>query len=244
MKLHFVSSGKAVAQEVLSTMTKRYGQCDVAEADCVVSLGGDGTALRALTIAQRDGKPVYALRLEGSLGNLGNIFHAEGLAEHIATARPLRFHPLEASVRTESGTSTVQGINEIVLVRQGRQTSKLRVLIDGRELAPCLTGDGLLVATPVGSSAYNRSAGGAVLDPGARLLAITALLPFQPGTWCNRVLADEAVVMIEVIEPNYRRVKLEAGQQTIDNVRHARITRSTQSLTLLFDRDASLLRLP
>lgn len=240
-KLHFIASGKQIAQNFWVTLTERYGQASLAEADCVVALGGDGTALRALALAMPQQKPVFGLRLEGSVGFLGNDFRLEGLTERIQNAASVRLHPLQAAVTAETGSHHVLGINEIALVRQGRQTAKLRVLVDGEEFARHLTGDGLLVATPIGSTAYNRSAGGAVLGFESHLIALTALLPFRSGEWYNRVLADTAIVTVEVIEPDYRRIKLEAGQQTVDNVRHVRITRSSESLTLLFDRDRSSL---
>jgi NAD+ kinase len=84
--LHFYASGKPAAQAALADLIARYGQCDIATADCVVAIGGDGTTLRALSSLMPYGKPVFALRLTGSFGFIGNVFHLDGLGERIAKA--------------------------------------------------------------------------------------------------------------------------------------------------------------
>ena len=235
-RIHFVASGKPVAQTILAELVERYRIATLADADYVVAVGGDGTILQALHASMPYGKPVFGMRVSGSRGLLGNILDLSGLPERLKAASRLTFHPLEALVhRAGGGTVSLLGINEIVLVRQGRQAAKLRLVVDGTELASCLTGDGVLVTLPLGSRAYNRSAGGPVLLPGSGLLALTGLLPLPSNNWSNHVLLHDAVIAAEVLEPDYRRVKVEAGQETVDNAHHVRITRAPQILTLLFD---------
>jgi NAD+ kinase len=236
LALHFFASGKPAAQAAMVHLIARYGQCNIATADCVVAIGGDGTTLRALSAVLPYRRPVFALRLAGSFGFIGNIFRLEELGERIAMATRVALHPLRAEISGMDGQSrTATGLNEVVLVRQGPQAVKLRVAVDSVEQAFNFEGDGVLVATALGSMAYNRSAGGPALKFGSNLLALTALLPCRAADGLNQVIADRAIVTIEVLEPDFRRAKVEAGQTTIVDVQQVRIARAEETLTLLFD---------
>jgi NAD+ kinase len=237
LALHFSASGKPAAQTALADLITRYGQCEIGTADCVVAIGGDGTTLRALSAVMPYDKPVFALRLPGSFGFIGNIYQLDGLRERIAIATRVALHPLRAEITGIDGHGrTATGLNEVVVIRQGPQAVKLRVAVDSVEQASSFEGDGVLVATAVGSMAYNRSAGGPALIFGSNLLALTALLPCRSAAGLNQVIADRAVVTIEVLEPDFRRAKLETGQITISDIHQVRIARVEATLTLLFDR--------
>ena len=241
MKIAFVASPKQAAQEALRQLTMRNGQCGVSDADCVVALGGDGTALKALHAVMAAGRqPVYAMRLAGSLGFLANPFALENLPERLHTARRLALRPIKVEVEYEAGSATVFAINEIVLMRQRLQAAKLRVTAGSDQLAP-LIGDGVLVATPIGSSGYNRSAGGSRLPAVSSLLALTALAPYHRSDWCNMVYGDETVIEIEVMDPDHRPVQLQTSMQELPDLRRARISSCHDlPLVLLVDAERGL----
>ena len=165
MKIAFIGSGKSAVQPVLQQLINRYGQCSIDEAEYIVALGGDGTALRALHSAlPMAGKPVFAMRLPDSVGALANQFDLMRLSQRLQQARRVQIHPLKAEAQSVSGAiTTVFGINEIVLMRQRLQAAKLHVRWDGAGDVQQVTADGILIATPVGSTGYNRSAGGPIL---------------------------------------------------------------------------------
>ena len=162
MKIAFIASPKNAAQDALRQLMARYGQCDTSDADYVVSIGGDGTALKALHAVMAGARqPVFAMRIVDSLGFLANPLQVQDLPERLCTARRLTLCPLEVTVEHEADSTTVFAINEIVLLRQRLQAAKLCATAGSDHFAT-LIGDGLLVTTPIGSSGYNRSVGGPV----------------------------------------------------------------------------------
>jgi NAD+ kinase len=163
MKIAFLASPKPEAAHALQELTRRYGQSDLADADYLVTIGGDGTALKALhgALALRE-TPVFAMRVAGSVGALANRLEFAGLHQRLRNARHVSVHPLLAEARQTDGTvKEIRALNEIVLMRQKLQAAKLHISIAEAKLSADLTGDGLLVATPLGSTGYNLSAGGA-----------------------------------------------------------------------------------
>lgn len=236
MNIAFIASAKPDAQTTLDLFTARYGQCALAQADCVVAIGGDGTVLKALhAVMAAAHQPVFAMRIAGSVGHLANALSLSDLPQRIRAARQVSIHPLQAEAVHARGTAIVQGINEIVFSRQRLQTCKIRVSSHGRHFAT-LVGDGMLVASPIGSSGYNRSAGGCDLQSDASLLTLTAIAPQKSSLWCNTVVHNGAVIDVEVIDAAYRPVRLETGLIELPDIVRAHVTcRCDIRLTLLFD---------
>lgn len=241
MRIFFLSSSKPSAQQALLHLIERYGQSTFHEADYVVAVGGDGAALHALhSLPGQVSKPVFSMRHGGSVGFLGNAFSLECLSERLARSSVVHISPLSAKITNTAGESDIAlGINEITLMRQSRQSSRMRLLVNGVERASYFVGDGVLLATPIGSTAYNRSAGGPILPLESKLLTLTGLSVFYPFQWSNLVLADSAVVDLEVLEPTYRPVKLETDVSEYLDVQCVTIRKCTERhLTLLFDHEA------
>jgi NAD+ kinase len=168
MKIAFLSSPRAAAQRALKDLTDRYGQATPEDAEYIVSVGGDGTALRALQATLPiPAKPVFAMRTEASVGILANPLHLTNLRRRLRSAAALTLHPIRADIeQTDGQCRSVFAINEIVLIRQRLQTAKLRYEIQGQQAPTLITGDGLMMVTPLGSTAYNR--GFNALSPLAR----------------------------------------------------------------------------
>jgi NAD+ kinase len=219
------------------------GRATFSQADYVVAIGGDGTALRALhAVLLTARKPVFAMRAAGSLGLLANRFELAGLPQRLQMARTVTLHPLKADAEHAGGASTtVLAINEIVLMRQRLQAAKLRVAAAGGACLAPLVGDGLLVATPIGSTGYNRSAGGPVLPRESSLLALTGLAVHRRSDWSNMIVSNNATIEVEVLEPAHRPVRLETNLQEVADVCRVRISCDRDTgLQLLFDGDPSL----
>jgi NAD+ kinase len=238
MKIAFLASAKPAAQQALSELVQRYGHSDLSDADYLVAIGGDGTALKALHVVLLTApKPVFAMRVAGSLGFLANRLEVADLHHRLRMARSITLHPLKAEAEHASDANTTAfAINEVVLVRQRLEAAKLRVATTGSESPADIIGDGLLVATPIGSTGYNRSAGGPVLPQESSLLALTALAVDRRSDWSNTVVSNSATIEVEVLEPAHRPVRLETGFQEVTDVCRARIScdRDT-ALQLLFD---------
>jgi NAD+ kinase len=182
------------------------------------------------------GKPIYGMH-RGTIGFLMNEFVVEGLIERLAAAHKTVIHPLLMRARDASGKDHEhRAINEVSLFRQSAQAAHLRILIDGRERLPSLVSDGVLVATPAGSTAYNLSVQGAIIPINAPLLALTPISPFRPRRWRGALLPDKAKVTIEVQDADKRPVAAVADHDEVRSVHSVDICmdRAT-SLNMLFD---------
>ena len=214
----FRASRSAVAQEALAALQARYGQAELEEADVVVALGGDGFMLETLKAAQPLGKPVYGMN-RGTVGFLMNEYGEDDLPARLAAAEEAVINPLRMRAGQKDG-KVVEGlaINEVSLLRQGPQASRLKISIDGRSRLDELVCDGALVATPAGSTAYNYSAHGPILPIGSEVLALTAVAPFRPRRWRGALLPKTAVVRFDVLEAEKRPVMADADGSPVEDV--------------------------
>ena len=241
LRIHFTASPRPEAQAALSTLTRLYGQTPPENADVIVPLGGDGWMLETLRDRFTHPVPVYGMH-RGTVGFLMNEFKIEDLPERIDSAQRASINPLEMVAEQVNGqVQTRLAINEVSIIRQSSQSAKLRIVVDDRERLSELTCDGILLATPAGSTAYNLSAHGPILPIGANLLALTPISPFRPRRWRGALLRRNAVVRIDVIDTERRKVAAAADTQEVGDVASVTIKENRHmSLTLLFDEDQAL----
>jgi NAD+ kinase len=240
-RIHFAASQRPAALEAMERMVRRYGQSDIEKANVIVALGGDGFMLETLRGRYADKVPVYGMH-RGTVGFLMNEYEEDGLPERLDSAVKVGLHPLEMKATDVEGkTTTLYAINEVSLLRQSSQTAKLRIEVDGKERLAELAADGILVATPAGSTAYNLSAHGPILPVGANLLALTPISPFRPRRWRGALLRHDAVVKVEVIEADRRPVAASADTQEVRDVALVEIREDhSKALTMLFDEGHAL----
>jgi NAD+ kinase len=239
-RLHFTASPRPEAQTALRTLAKRYGNCDEPDAEIVVALGGDGHMLTTLRRRFADHKPVYGMNC-GTIGFLMNDYVEENLIERLDRAEPVRIHPLVMRAETVAGViEERRAVNEVSLLRQTAQTARLKIHVDGKVRMADLACDGVLVATPAGSTAYNLSAHGPILPIGSSLLALTPISAFRPRRWRGALLARDAKVRIEVLEAEHRPVSATADNLEVRDVASVEIREDTNALTMLFDEGVAL----
>ncbi|CAO1652349.1 NAD kinase [Parasphingorhabdus sp. NYA22] len=231
------------AQEAAEKLKSLIDWVPVEEADRAVVLGGDGFMLQTLhqMLNRRKIMPVYGMNL-GTVGFLMNNWHMEDLNERLAKARAFKVKPLKMEVETISGASfTLPAINEVSLLRETRQTAKLEIEINGRIMMEELVCDGVLIATPAGSTAYNLSANGPILPLTCNLLALTPISPFRPRRWKGAILPDKMEITIRVLNPEKRPVSAVGDQQEVRDVSCVKVAIDrSQSLTMLFDPEHAL----
>jgi NAD+ kinase len=232
----FVAGQTQEAREACTRLEKRYGNAEPAKADVIVALGGDGLMLQTLHKFMKSGKPIYGMH-RGTVGFLMNEFAEEKLAERLATAHITVIHPLLMQARDAQGrTHEHRAINEVSLFRQSAQAAHLRILIDGQERLAELISDGVLVATPAGSTAYNLSAQGPIIPINATLMALTPISPFRPRRWHGALLPDKARVTIEVLEAQKRPVAAVADHDEVRFVQRVDVCMDHDiSINMLFD---------
>ncbi len=240
-RIAFVASPIAEAQQALVRLTKRYGNASPDTADVIVALGGDGLMLQTLHKFMHAGKPIYGMH-RGTVGFLMNEYYDDKLRERLAAARITVIHPLLMRARDADGELVeFHAFNDVHLFRQTYQAARLRILIDGKERLPELVGDGVLVSTPAGSTAYNLSAQGPIIPITASLMALTPISPFRPRRFRGALLPDTAQVRVEVLEPEKRPVAAVADHDEVRAVCSVDIQMDHSIATqMLFDPGHSL----
>ncbi|HEY2227651.1 MAG TPA: NAD kinase [Xanthobacteraceae bacterium] len=217
-RIAFVASPVAEAEEALGRLGRRYGNVPPEQADVIIALGGDGFMLQTLHRFMTSGKPIYGMH-RGTVGFLMNEYSEEHLRERLAAARTTVIHPLLMRARANDGSvHDFHAFNEVSLFRQTYQAARLRILIDGQERLAELVADGVLLATPAGSTAYNLSAQGPIIPIHAQLMALTPISPFRPRRWHGALLPDPAHVRVEVLEAVKRPVAAVADHDEVRNV--------------------------
>ena len=241
MKLAFVASDRPEALEARTRLAHRYGAVREDDADVVVALGGDGFMLEVLHRALTVRRPIYGMN-RGSVGFLMNDYREEGLEERIAAAERTCIHPLRMSAKDARGAAHEGlAINDVSLLRQTRQTAKLRILIDGRVRLEELICDGALVSTPAGSTAYNLSAHGPIIPIDGQVLALTPISAFRPRRWRGALLSHRAKVAFEVLEADKRPVSAVADNVEVRDVLSVEVSEDRDiTLEVLFDNGRSL----
>ena len=237
----FVASPTPEAQDAAVRLAATYASVAPEEADVVVALGGDGLMLQTLHRFMGTAKPIYGMN-RGSVGFLMNDFREDDLLARLEAAHRSVVHPLLMVARDAEGTThTARAINEVSMLRQTYQAAKLKLRIDGKVRLEELIADGLLVATPAGSTAYNFSVGGPILPLHAPLLALTPISAFRPRRWRGALLPDHARVTVDVIEPDHRPVSAVADHTEIRRVARVEVSMDrTVDLVMLHDPGHSL----
>ena len=239
-----VASPTAPAQAAVRELADAHDWVAVEEADLIVALGGDGFMLQTLHAMLERRKPVvpvFGMNL-GTVGFLMNEWRRHGLDERLARVKPFKVVPLAMTAETiDGGIVTLPAINEVSLLRETRQTAKLEVTLNDRVVLAELACDGILVATPAGSTAYNLSAHGPILPLESSLVALTPISPFRPRRWRGAILPARTCIRFRVVDPVKRPVSAVADQREVRDVATVDVTVDRANpLTLLFDPEHAL----
>jgi NAD+ kinase len=240
-RVAFVASDAEAAQLALVDLRREYGTIDPDDAEVIVPLGGDGFMLETLHRFVGKGVPIFGMH-RGSVGFLMNPYELKGLAERLATAQPVILSPLEMTTWDEHGAKArAIAFNEVSLLRETRQGAKLKISVDGVVRLEELMADGILLSTPIGSTAYNLSAQGPIIPLDAQILALTPISAFRPRRWRGALLSHRAKVRIDCLETDKRPISAVADFTEVRDITAVEIEESRDiSMTLLFDREANL----
>jgi len=241
MKAHFFAADTPQAQQARGALIRLYGDTPLESADVVVALGGDGSMLRAMHDSVRHKKPVFGMN-RGSVGFLLNNYREEELMERLQGAHAVKINPLRMKVKTMAGKVQDElAMNEVSLLRETRQTAKLRIKIDAVVRLEELICDGIIVATPAGSTAYNLSAYGPIIPLSAGILALTPISAFRPRRWRGALLPQSSRITFDILEAPNRPVSAVADFTEIRDVETVEIWRDESvEVSLLFDPEMNL----
>jgi NAD+ kinase len=241
MNIFFHASKKPRAQQALVDLKGKYGDAPLDKADVIVVIGGDGTMLRALHAYVDHKAPMFGMNL-GTLGFLLNKNSVDALAERVKKATKFVIHPLQMDAIDKDGKPhTEVAFNEVSLLRETHNSAKIRIHVDDKVRIPELVCDGVMVSTPMGSTAYNSSAGGPILPLDANVLPLTPISPFRPRRWSGALIANKHEIRFEILKPIERTVSATADSKEVRDVREV-VVREARHIkkTLLFDADYSL----
>ena len=241
MKFHFIASENPEAKEALKVLIKRYDQTKLELSDVIIAIGGDGMLLKALRNSIEKNKPVFGLN-KGNVGFLMNELSFDNLENRVQTARKVKMHPLFMSAHKINGNIfTELAVNEVSILRQTHQAAHLKITVDKKERLNELVCDGILVSTPIGSTAYNLSARGPIIPLNANILALTPISSFRPRRWRGALLPQRVKIRIEVLNFDTRPVSATADNVEARDIKYIEIsTDKTKNLTILHDSDHSL----
>ncbi|MGE3745447.1 MAG: NAD kinase [Sphingomonadaceae bacterium] len=238
-----VASPTVAAQSAVEKLRKQHEWVNPDDADIVIALGGDGFLLQTLheMLDRHRIRPVFGMNL-GTVGFLMNEWQPDRLFQRISEAKRFQVSPLRMEAETMEGqVVTSAALNEVSLLRETRQTARLEVTVDGRIAMPELVCDGVLVATPAGSTAYNFSAQGPILPLDSALVALTPISPFRPRRWRGAILPDRTNISFRVLDPRKRPVSAVADQREVREVTRVSVAIDKATpLTLLFDPEHAL----
>ena len=241
MKIHFSSSKHEQAKQLFDEMVGKYSQCDLENSEIIVALGGDGQMLSCLKDSIEFEIPVFGINC-GHVGFLMNEHKPIDLIERIQKAETAPIHPILMQARQLNGARKEGlAINEVSLLRQTHNAAHCQITINSRIELEQLVCDGVMVATPAGSTAYNLSASGPIIPIGAELLALTPISPFRPRRWQGALIPASSTVNIKVLSPEFRPQSVTADSLEVRNIIEVDIRQAKEiTLRLLFDAGASL----
>lgn len=240
-KIAIVSSSVKTAREAGAKLKSLYKTVDIKDADVIVALGGDGFMLQTLHKYIKRPVPIFGMN-KGTVGFMMNEFKQKGLFERLEKSESVCLHPLRMKAKTSQGkTIEALAINEVSLLRETRQTARIAISVDGSERLKELVCDGVMVATPAGSTAYNLSAHGPIIPIGSELLALTPISAFRPRRWRGALLPHTSNIGFAIKEHEKRPVSVVADMTEVRDVVDVQIAEDSEiSLTLLFDPDHNL----
>ena len=240
-RLAFTASDRPEAQEACERLRGLHGAVPAEEAEVIVALGGDGFMLETLHRYMHCNRPIYGMN-RGSVGFLMNDYAEDGLLDRVDAAERAVIHPLSMTAVDMAGREhRALAINEVSLLRETRQTAKLRIRVDGKVRMDELVCDGALVCTPAGSTAYNFSAHGPIIPISGHALALTPISAFRPRRWRGALLPHTAKVTFEILEADKRPVSAVADNQEVRDVCTVEVAEDRSiGLQMLFDAGRSL----
>ena len=238
-----LASSAEAAQEAERLLRRRYDFVEPAGAEMVLALGGDGFLLQTLHDMLTHDRlcPIFGMNL-GTVGFLMNEWQIDGLVDRLAAAKSFSVAPLEMRAHTLNGERIVHpAINEVSLLRETRQTAWIEISVNDRVVVPQLVCDGVLVATPAGSTAYNYSAHGPILPLNSKLVALTPISPFRPRRWRGALVPEDTTIAFRVLDPDKRPVSAVADQLEVRDIDRVEVcVDRSRALTLLFDPEHAL----
>ena len=240
-KVYLVFDKTKNSLKIKSFLVKQIQITSLKKSNIIIVIGGDGFMLQTLKKFYKFKKPFYGIN-SGNYGFLMNKFSKESFLKNLKTSRNVKIHPLQMIVKTKSDQIKKSiAINEVSILRQSKQASSISITSNKKNIIKNLISDGVLVSTPAGSTAYNLSAHGPILNLDSNKLAITPISPFRPRRWRGTIVSDKSKILIKNLDKNKRPISAVADNFEVRNVEKITIQANKKIIfNLLYDKNDSL----
>jgi NAD+ kinase len=240
-KIHLVFDKTKNSLKIKKFLTKQIKTTTLQKSNIIIVIGGDGFMLQTLKKLYKLKKPFYGIN-SGNYGFLMNKFSGKNFVKNLKTSHSVRIHPLQMSVKTKTSRLKKSiAINEISILRQSKQASSISITTNKKDIIKNLVSDGVLVSTPAGSTAYNLSAHGPILNLDSNKLAVTPISPFRPRRWRGMIVSDKSKIKIKNLDIKKRPISAVADNFEVRNVKTVTINSNEKIFfNLLYDKNNSL----
>ena len=240
INLHILADKTPKAEKVRKLLAKSYRNFPLKASDCIIVIGGDGFMLDILKKYQKFKKPFYGINT-GNRGFLLNKFVSGNLISKINKSSEILLFPLEAKIKAQNKIKKIIAINEVSIFRQSKQTAFLEIKLNKKRRTKKLVGDGILVSTPAGSTAYNLSANGPILNLDSKYLAVTPISPFKPRGWKGTMISNQSKIIIKNLDLKKRPVSAVADNVEVKNIKSVEIKlNKNKKFVLLYNKKFGL----
>ena len=210
------------------------------KSNLIIVIGGDGFMLKTLKKNQNTKRSFYGIN-SGNYGFLMNKFTNKSFIKNLSKAKTINISPLEMSVTTNKNIKKGIAINEVSILRQNRQAANLLIKNNSKNIIKKLVSDGVLISTPAGSTAYNLSVHGPILNLNSKKISIAPISAFRPRRWAGKIVSDKSKVIIKNLNPKKRPVSAVADNVEVRNAKKIIIKiKNKIKFSLLYDKNTSL----
>jgi len=240
-KIYLVSDKTKISLKIKSQLIKKIEIVSLKKSNTIIVLGGDGFMLQTLKKLYKFKKPFYGIN-SGNYGFLMNRFSNKDFINNLKTSKNIKIHPIQMIVKNKNNqTKKSIAINEVSILRQSRQASWISISTKNKYIIKKLISDGVLVSTPAGSTAYNLSAHGPILNLDSNMLAVTPISPFRPRRWKGTIVNDKFLINIKNLDVHKRPISAVADNLEVRNAKNITIKVDKKiSFDLLYNRNNSL----
>ena len=240
-KLHIISDKNKKSSKIKNLLKKKIKSNNFIKENLIIVIGGDGFMLQTLKKNKNSNKLFYGIN-SGNYGFLMNKFSSKDIIKNLSKANLVIISPLEMVVKTRNNQNKRSiAINEVSVLRQSRQAASLSIKQGSKQIIKKLVSDGVLVSTPAGSTAYNLSVHGPILNLNSKKLSISPISPFRPRRWKGKIVSDKSKIIINNLFPKKRPISAVADNIEVRNAKNIIIkTNQKIKFNLLYDKNNSL----
>ena len=240
--LFYIFDRTSKSQKLKKILLKKNKNSNPKNCDYIIVCGGDGFMLNSLKRYFKFNKPFYGINC-GTFGFLMNKYSYKEIEKKIKTARRVQINPLEITANSKKSSRKLIAINEVSLFRQSKQTASLSLKVANKNIIKKLISDGVIIATPAGSTAYNLSVHGPILSLNSGKLAVTPISPFRPRRWKGKIISNKSIIKIKNLDPSKRPVAAVADNIEVRNINSLSIKINTKiKINLLHDKNRTLVK--